>query len=360
MCGEARTEQKIVIFSFTEKGSRLNRDVNLKLSSEGYECESFTVCRFAEQFGIDPIKKDLKSWIGENWRNYSFLFIGAVGIAVRYISTWVEDKYKDPAVLCMDECGKYVIPILSGHVGGGVHLATEIAGYTGAVPVITTATDIQNKFAVDVFAKTNHLSIASRVLAKKISAAVLEDDAVGFYSSFPVEGEVPKELSICTSLAELEDFPLGIAIVDKTNKGADEHQDILYLYPQNLVIGVGCKRGISQDNLQNKLEQVLSGLGTSTVQIEAIVSIELKQNETGIVSMARAYDVPFVTYSADALKEIKEVSSGSEFVAQITGVDNVCERAAKKHAPAGEVIQKKIKLDGVTYAVVRNSVRIKF
>jgi cobalt-precorrin 5A hydrolase len=360
MCSAASKEKKIVIFSFTEKGSRLNQDINFKLSSSGYECESYTVWRYADQFRIKPLKKDLKNWIGENWRKYTFLFIGAVGIAVRYIAPWVDDKYKDPAVVCIDECGQYVIPVLSGHVGGGVYLASIIAKHTGAVPVITTATDIQNKFAVDVFAKANHLTIGSRVLAKQISAAVLQNDSVGFYSDFPIEGEIPEELTVCSSFEELFDVPIGIAILDKTVKRADEAGNILYLFPQNLVIGVGCKRGTPRDNLQNKLEQLLRSLNKLPDQIEAIASIDLKQDETGILEMAQEYDVPFVTYSADSLQEVDTVSSKSEFVAQITGVDNVCERAAIKHGPSGELIQKKIKMDGVTFAVVRNRVNIKF
>ncbi|MDU7709681.1 MAG: cobalamin biosynthesis protein CbiG, partial [Clostridium sp.] len=187
MENKGKEEKPIVIFSFTEEGCRLNRKLNALLAKAGYKCGSYTTERFAAGFGMKTMDQDLKQWIGERWGRCSFLFIGAAGIAIRYIAPWVADKYRDSAVLSMDEKGGFVIPLLSGHVGGAVRLAMLIAEQTGAVPVVTTATDVQNKFAVDVFAKENHLHIGSRRLAKEISAAVLEGKKIGFYSAYPVE-----------------------------------------------------------------------------------------------------------------------------------------------------------------------------
>ncbi|WP_333792239.1 cobalt-precorrin 5A hydrolase [Muricomes intestini] len=351
-------KSKIAIFSFTEAGSRQNTPVRMFLSSTGYHCESYTVERFADEFGMHPLPENLKSWIGERWGNYTFIFIGAVGIGVRYIAPWVADKYTDSAVLCIDEKGKFVIPVLSGHVGGAVELATLLADGLGAVAVVTTATDLQNKFAVDVFAKKNHLYIDDRVFAKKISAAVLRGERVGFYSSFPIEGKIPAELHLCSSFEELCSLPLGIAVVDTAK--IKEVKNILYLPLQIFVIGLGCRRGTAKKDLEQRLEQLLETLGISKNQIAAFTSINLKQDEAGILKLAEEYKAPFVTYSAEELQDIDAVSSESEFVKQITGVDNVCERAAQKYAPKGEVIQKKIKMDGVTFAVVKNSVKLEF
>lgn len=348
---------KITIFSFTETGSRQNVIISEILSRKGYQCESYTVERFAEQFHMKPLAKDQKKWIGQRWGQYSFVFIGAVGIAVRNIAPWVADKYTDSAVLCIDEKGKFVIPVLSGHMGGAVKLAGMLANELDAAAVITTATDLQNKFAVDVFAKENHLSIASRKLAKEISAAVLRNETVGFYSSFPVKGHIPGDLYVCSSFEELCRQPLGIAVMDAAEKEMKKVENILYLIPQNLVIGIGCRKGVKKEHLKQKLEELLGELDVSGARIEAFVSIELKQDETGILELAKEYKAPFITYTVEELREVEVVSSHSKFVEQITGVDNVCERAAKRYAPAGVVIQQKIKMDGVTYAVVKNKVR---
>lgn len=351
---------KIAVFSFTEAGSRQNAIVSELLSQKGYQCESYTIERFAGQFRMNSLAKNLKKWIGERWGQYSFIFVGAVGIAVRHIAPWVADKYTDSAVLCIDEKGKYVIPVLSGHMGGAVKFAGMLADSLDAVAVITTATDLQNKFAVDVFAKENHLSIESRSLAKEISAAVLRNETVGFYSSFPVDGHIPGDLQMCSSFEELCRQPLGIAIMDTIEKERKKVKNILYLIPQNLVIGIGCRRDVKKDQLEQKLEELLKNLGASKEQIEVFVSIDLKQNETGILELAGEYRVPFITYTAEELREVEGVSSHSEFVEQITGVDNVCERAAKRYAAEGEVIQQKIKMDGVTYAAVKSRVRLEF
>ena len=359
MENKGKEEKPIVIFSFTEEGCRLNRKLNALLAKAGYECVSYTTERFAAGFGMNPMDQDLKQWIGVRWGSCSFLFIGAAGIAIRYIAPWVADKYRDSAVLSMEEKGGFVIPLLSGHVGGAVRLAMLIAEQTGAVPVVTTATDVQNKFAVDVFAKENHLHIGSRRLAKEISAAVLEGKKIGFYSAYPVEGRMPEELCVCRCLEELGRLPLGIAVADAGTE-IKEGKNILFLPPRNLVAGVGCRRGTPGARLKEKLEVLLKELGVSLCQIQALASIDLKRDEAGLLELAQECRVPFATYSADELQEIEAVSSHSEFVEKITGVDNVCERAARKYAPEGVMIQPKIKLNGITYAVVRENTMIRF
>lgn len=111
-------------------------------------------------------------------------FVGACGIAVRSIAPYVRDKFQDPAVVCVDEAGQFVIPLLSGHVGGANRLAEMVASGIGAVPVVTTATDVEKKFAVDMFAKDHGFAITDRKLAKEISADILAGEPVGVFSDF--------------------------------------------------------------------------------------------------------------------------------------------------------------------------------
>ena len=124
------------------------------------------------------------------WTNRQFgqadaiIFVCACGIAVRSIAPFVKSKKTDPAVLVVDECGKYVISLLSGHLGGANELAETVARLLGALPIITTATDLHHQFAVDVFAKKNGCAIASMKAAKEFSAAMLAGESVGFYSEY--------------------------------------------------------------------------------------------------------------------------------------------------------------------------------
>ena len=113
---------------------------------------------------------------------------------MRAIAPFLEGKTKDPAVLTVDELGHFVISLVSGHLGGANELCRRAAEKLGAVPVITTATDLNRQFAVDVFAKKNGLQIHSMEAAKMISASLLEGDRVAFESCLALEGELPPGL----------------------------------------------------------------------------------------------------------------------------------------------------------------------
>ena len=157
----------------------------------------------------------LEEFTGSEFKKDNVLiYIGAVAIAVRAIAPFVKDKTTDPAVLAIDEAGTFVIPVLSGHLGGANEYAREIAGLLGAVPVITTATDIRGEFAVDVFAARHDLQISGMKLAKEFSAALLRgEDAV-----FTVSPRTCPDRR-------------------------------LNLIPKCLVVGMGCKKGRSKEEL---------------------------------------------------------------------------------------------------------------
>ena len=167
--------------------------------------------------GIEPIPGEIREVIRDNWGERAFFFIGAAGIAVRYIAPFVRDKFTDSAVLVLDEKGRYVIPLLSGHMGGAVRMADEAAELIRAEAVHTTATDVQKKFAVDVFAKRNHLLITDRQTAKEISAAVLEGERIALFPEYPgcrIEGNAPDELVLCGSREEASAFRYRIVVGD--------------------------------------------------------------------------------------------------------------------------------------------------
>mgnify|MGYP000509047185 FL=1 len=118
------------------------------------EGESVTLAK-KSRYLPDPISVSTSQWAGEQFQagKEGVIFIGACGIAVRSIAPYIAGKKTDPAVLVIDECGKFVIALLSGHLGGANELALRCAGYLKAVPVVTTATDLHSRFAVDVLQK---------------------------------------------------------------------------------------------------------------------------------------------------------------------------------------------------------------
>lgn len=356
---------KVVIFSFTEKGTKQNRYIYKKLKMQGYICEGYAPAKYVieDECGMKQLPKRKEQLIEERWGKCAFLFIGAAGIAVRYIAPYVKDKFTDSAVVVADEAGQYVIPLLSGHVGGAAELADQVAELLGAVSVHTTATDVRKKFAADVFAKKNALHITDREAAKRISAAVLDEEPIGIYA----EGEYAEnavknseemfsdEVWICNT-EEVMKYRYRVVVSDSF-PAADENT--LLLKPKNVIVGLGCRKGISEELLEKGLLKILKENNLDMEQVEVIVSIDLKKEERAVLSLAEKYQVPFLTYPAEMLKEIKEVSSSSSFVEKVTGVDNVCERAAltycKEHCKYSELILGKRTEESMTVAIARRA-----
>lgn len=346
----------LLILSFTRTGTELNRKLQEKLCD--LECAGYAPGRMAE--GLFALPEDPKEWIKERWGKDDFLFIGAAGIAVRMIAPSIEDKYTDSAVVVMDEMSRFVIPLLSGHVGGGVALSRRIAAITGAESVITTATDVQAKFAVDVFAREHFLAITDRQLAKEISAAVLEGKRVGIFAEAVYEdvshavwkaAECFPELSLCETEKALYQCEKGIYI---TAKKIETPKGILALKVQKAVLGVGCRRGTDVQTLERGIQETIASLVLSRERIEALVSIDLKAEEEGLLQLSENWQIPFYTYTAEELASTGAVSDSSEFVQKITGVDNVCERAVNyylKIQGGGTLIQSKIRKERMTVAV---------
>ena len=178
---------------FTERGAWVCRRLFHKLKETGEECEAIIPKRFLrEEWKKEGLKEReeefLSQWTGKMFaEKRAMIFVSATGIAVRAIAPWIRDKMTDPPVVTVDEGAQFVIPLLSGHVGGANELARHIADWLEAVPVITTATDVNGKFAVDLFASAYHMTIIDRKEAKNISAAVLEGKQIGVFSDLPIK-----------------------------------------------------------------------------------------------------------------------------------------------------------------------------
>ena len=287
----------------------------------------------------------------------------------------MKDKFTDSPVLVLDEKGQYVIPLLSGHIGGAVSLADEIAALTGADPVHTTATDVQGKFAVDVFAGQNGLLITDRQTAKEISAAVLEGEKIACYIKYPeyhLSGTIPESLSVCRIISETEAYSYRIIIADgagqtkgdpdsfRVQTGGIREERTLLLKPKNITAGIGCRKGVSLELLEEGLCQILEQNGLEIGQVEKIASIDLKRDEQALLDLSEKYGIPFLTYCAEELAGIQSVTSTSEFVKTITGVDNVCERAALLCCENGTLVQGKCIRKGMTAALARRPLEIRF
>ena len=339
----------IRIVSYTARGEETAKRVADALENGGHACQRYAIEKFCKD-GDEPLTVSALNWAGDGFRFAdALIFCCAAGIAVRAIAPWVKSKMTDPAVLVLDEKAKFVIPLLSGHIGGANALALMLSDALGATPVVTTATDLSGLFAVDVFAKENRLAITDMALAKEVSAALLAGEPVGFSSDLPVVGTLPK------GLTEGE-AQLGVCVSFERKA---PYERTLLLIPQRFALGVGCKKGKDAKAIDSFLNKNLAACGVPIEALLCMASIDLKRDEPGLLSFAKANNLPFYTYSAHTLNELPGEFSGSAFVQTITGTDCVSERAAVK-ACGGSLIVKRIAEDGMTFALAQTEEGISF
>lgn len=311
--------------SFTEQGETLAHQLASCLGGEVSRCgkglrlQDWTKLAFAEAGGL--------------------IFVGAAGIAVRAIAPHLRSKVTDPAVVVVDELGQHAIPILSGHLGGGNDLARSIANACGAEPVITTATDLNAAFAVDEWAKRQGCCIQNPKQIKRVSSKILAGKPVRIGSVFPILGTAPP----LVELSDCEPFDIRLDLQD--GKG-----DPLQLVPKIAVLGIGCKKGCSLEQIEDCFSAFLQLSKLCKEAIFAVASIDLKSKETGLLDFCQAHGWPFLTYSAEELQTVHGNYSASSFVESVTGVDNVCERSAVL-AAGGPLFHKKYTGKGVTMAL---------
>lgn len=287
-----------------------------------------------------PGASSLAEWTAESFpRREALIFVGAAGIAVRAVAPHLSGKAEDPAVLCLDEEGRFVIPLLSGHLGGANALARRVAELTGGTAVITTATDLSGAFAVDLWAKKQGLHVLQPERIRRVSAAVLRGEELRMFCPWPIAGEPPAPLRLCSSAAE----------ADVLVSFRREETEALQLVPRVLTLGIGCRRGISAEALEARFRDFCAGRGVCPQAIARAASIELKRDEEGLLRFCAAHGWTPDFHTAEQLRAAAGDFTGSGFVEAQTGVDNVCERAAV--LCGGTLAEKKYASGGVTFAL---------
>ena len=337
--------KRIGIIGFTRKGCLLAKRLASGLTgiAAHVECPVFGPARLADELGIEPYG-DLKTWTARRFAaDDALVFVGASGIAVRAIAPYVRDKFSDPAVVSVDEAGLFVVPLLSGHVGGANELARAVAETVGAQVAVSTATDVNGLFAVDEWAAQNGFFILEREIAKEISAALLEGRAVGYESDCILEEE-PRGV-----VKGAENGVARIGFVVSADDAKRPFETTLHLVPRIAAVGVGCRKGTDPLALERAVLDALVEAHVSQHAVAALASIDVKADEAAIRALASKMGWGLRFYSAEELASVPGDFSSSEFVKRSVGVDNVCERAAC--AEGGTLVLGKQASDGVTVAI---------
>ncbi|MCD7977474.1 MAG: precorrin-4 C(11)-methyltransferase [Tannerellaceae bacterium] len=280
----------------------------------------------------------------------SLIFIGAMGICVRNIAPYIQDKYTDPAVINMDSTGKYVIPVLSGHIGGANELARQIAHLTGGEAVITTQSDRNDLWTLDTLAKTYHWTVYTT--EKSLNVPI-----IAFVNEKPVallldikdrgtdylERTCPAHVDIYYQFQDIDFDSYELLIAVTPYLYPEVTIPVLYYHPPVLHIGIGCRKDCRPEGVAGYIEEQFRIHHLALAALKDISTIDLKKDEKLLSVLQSSFgDLPVRIYMAEELRPVS-VPNPSRKVEEVTSVPGVSEPAAIKSANGGRLILEKQK-----------------
>jgi cobalt-precorrin 5A hydrolase len=277
----------------------------------------------------------------------AIICVMAAGIVVRCLSGLCRSKYQDPCVIVVDESGTHAISLLSGHIGGGNELAAVVASICGGTAVITTGSDVSGHTPLDLWSIEQNLSLDNPGLLSRLSARLIDSGRLRVFQDKVYIDNFPEDFVPCAKQRDAD-------IVISLSLEAGENQ--LRLIPRLRYIGLGCRRGASLDEFEQALQELETLHGINLKSVAGLASIDIKKDETGLLEIGRAHQLPIRFFSKEEL-DIPQVPSRSETVHKNIGIYGVCEAAALLAASsggrAGRLIIEKIKWERITAAVAQ-------
>lgn len=341
---------KIALYTLTQQGLPLAAKLAAALPGE---TAVFATRRHAEGTPATPFDS-LAECVSENFTRFDgHVFIAAAGIVVRTIAPLLKDKATDPAVVCLDQQGQFAVPLLSGHLGGANALAESCANILGGQAVITTATDSAGVPSLDVLAVENGLRIGNIGQVKVVNSALLDKRTVQVHDPDNHLGLVGDDRF---QQVGKKDWRAGKPGVWVSHMDDCPDADALWLYPRVLMLGVGCRRGVSGDEIFDHIRNVFDAAGFSLDAIGGLASVDLKADEEGLLETAASLGVTPVFYDTKRLDKV-QAPNPSGAVMRRVGVGSVAEASALLLSDGGELLVEKTKTQTVTLAVARKRQR---
>lgn len=341
--------KRFVFIGCSTEACRLMRRAEQAVRDQEPETEVIPLVKAEGVTGYDP--RSITDLTGAYFRSADLIvYFGAAGIAVRAIAPFVRSKAEDPAVLAVDEQGCFCISLLSGHIGKANAYAEQFAALLGAEPVITTATDLEGKFAVDLFAASHGLKLRETGRIKNISAAVLRGEVIPVWKDAALSiAALPRELRLVADRRQA-------ALILSVFSSEEDRPDALHLVPRAVYLGIGCRKHTPEAEIRASVEQGLRQAGIFPEAAAGIGSIGLKKEEAGLLAFAEKSGLRVRFFSAEELNRLTGQFSASDFVRKTAGTDCVCERGAVCAAgetDASALILRKQAAGGVTTAAAQ-------
>ncbi|MGB9080644.1 MAG: cobalt-precorrin 5A hydrolase [Desulfuromonadaceae bacterium] len=356
MSPETNIDMNIAVIAITRGGALLGH----RLCKTMAGLEFYVSRRYAGQAGGRSIcfePAELKTLIVGLWKKYDgFVLIMATGIVVRVIAPLLESKEIDPAVVVMDDAGRFAISLLSGHLGGGNELAERCAFASGARAVVTTATDANGLPSFDMLAREQGWGIDDISKVKTLNTLLLDNEEIAVVDP---TGQTRPWLHGRGRITFYETFADAAGSTARgflfvTNRHLPQQitpEQLLILRPRNLVLGIGCNRGTPGDEIEAFVTAHLKRLFLSPKSVICIASVAAKRDEAGLAEFAERLGVPLRCFESDELNQVVFPSPPSGHALAAVGVAGVAEPAAILASGGGRLLLKKVKSANVTLAV---------
>ncbi len=339
---DSEKSKKRAIYCLTSKGAKLGYRIKQLIGADLFVHEKIKIEFNCLRF------KSLSSLISKVFHAYrEHIFITAMGIAVRSISPYLNTKESDPAVVVIDQNGRFCISVLSGHLGGANELCKRIANFIKAIPVITTATDTEGISSVELLAKKKGMDIENLSALKEVSLAMIEKEPIQL---FDPDNIFPLDYPDVIKVSDETEWEKDTAGVWVSWKKTEVLNNKLIVVPKSLVLGIGCNRGTKKEEIRDAVHSVFSSFNLNIKAISLISTIDKKRDEKGILEFANEINVAVKFFSSEELNCIN-VPNPSKITQKHVRTKSVCEASAIAAAKMGEIIVPKQKFKNVTIAV---------
>ena len=280
------------------------------------------------------------------------IFVISIGAVVRMIAPLLKDKKIDPAVVCVDDAGRFAICVLSGHVGRGNVFTDRVAEILGSQSVVTTASDAIGTLTVDILGREFGWKLddpernVTRGCAAVVNAApVLFVQEAGEPNWWPLDKPLPPGVRYTTSLDGVDTRDFEILLIATDREIEQSHPEawakaVIYR-PKSLVLGIGCDKGTAAELIERGMLAALARNNLSPKSVKALATIDKKKDEPGILALAERFGWPVEIYTAEALDGLPGIENPSETVKRYVGTRGVAEPAALLCAGAERLLVPK-------------------
>ena len=353
----------IAIIALTKKGVKTATKISAALEKFEIENSLFSPEQCVQGWAM-PLDMRLGEFVKEIFGKVDALVgVMAAGIVVRAVAPCLKSKLSDPAVVCVDVSGRFAISLLSGHYGGANELTRIIAGEIGAIPVITTASDVMGKMSIDEVARLLHCAIknpdslvtvnSALVNGKRVVLVLLVGD-VKIPTNMILGYEIKRAKSAEQAMDLIKSFDAGAIITEGKVPTEKLPKHVIILTPKKIIVGVGARKNSSENEILEAINSALARVEVPLERVNGLATVDIKNDSIGMIGAAKKLGLTWNFLNVDALRSVKHegLSPDSKLVKEKIGVGGVCERAALITAgKKANLILKKMKMKGVTVAI---------